>query len=240
MLALDINRRGLTTTTFDQTTKPKESVIGPDYEWWVGHDSIGWIRLAVQAKKLILSRSQYNFLTPSNRTSSQIDLLDTHAKKVGTFPLYSLCNYSSGACSFSHWQCSFQEFKENDLGCTVVPSGTIMALRRGQKNFDYLHGLGGAVPWRCLASCAWLRKVLRNQPTTDRCSVSDDFPPQVRDFPCSYTQLPDFLQPTQTPVLGRKIQFDDAIVNEYYAFEKGNRVLPKWIIVFGVTDGNLG
>ena len=240
LLALDINRHGLATSTFDQTTKPEEAVIGADYEWWVGDDSIGWIRMAVQAKKLILSRKQYNFSSPRKRTRSQIDLLESYANKVGAFPLYCLYNYSDKTRSFSHWQCAFKKFKENDLGCTVVPSKTIRALRRGEKNFDYLHGMGGAVPWRCIASCTWLRKVLRNQPTTDRCSVSNDFFSQARDFPCFHPQLPDFLQTTQAPVLGRKIQFDEAIVNEYYAFGTANRILPKWIMVFGLTDGDLG
>ena len=52
LLALDINRMGLKTTTFEQISRPVEAYIGTDYEWWVGHDHIGWIRLAVQAKFL--------------------------------------------------------------------------------------------------------------------------------------------------------------------------------------------
>ena len=67
LLALDISRHGLTTTTFEQTSKPEEAVTGSDYEWWVGNNSIGWVRLAVQAKKLFLNKKQYSFRSPQQQ-----------------------------------------------------------------------------------------------------------------------------------------------------------------------------
>ena len=128
LLALDINRKGLKTTTFEQISKPVEAYIGTDYEWWVGHDQIGWIRLAVQAKKLVLDRQQYNFRHANKSNIQQIDLLERYAKKVRALPLYCLYNYSNNVDSQGHWRCGLRPFEEKDLGCTVVPSRTIRRL----------------------------------------------------------------------------------------------------------------
>ena len=128
LLALDMSRKGLKTTMFEQISKPVEAYIGTDYDWWVDHDDIGWIRLAVQAKKLVLDRQQYNFRHANTSTVQQIDLLERYAKKVRALPFYCLYNYSNNVNSQDHWRCDLRPFEENDLGCTVVPSRAVRGL----------------------------------------------------------------------------------------------------------------
>lgn len=42
-----------------QTPKDKESVKGTDWEWWIGNRSQGYLRYAVQAKKLDSKSNRY-------------------------------------------------------------------------------------------------------------------------------------------------------------------------------------
>ncbi len=49
---LDLCRQGLTRSIFLQTPQYMESFWGTDFEWWLGSATVGWFRLAVQAKKL--------------------------------------------------------------------------------------------------------------------------------------------------------------------------------------------
>ena len=245
ILALDINRCGLMTTTFNQTTKPEEAEIGADYEWWIGHDSIGWIRMAVQAKKLNLHRQQYNFRHTSKNNVQQIDRLDTYARKVRALPLYCLYNHSDFAEHQVHWRCAQRPFDENDLGCTVAPSRTIRRLVRGQKNFRYLHTYGRAIPWRCLVSCPRLRYLLWGSQKSESGFPAPEFQAEFGNFPCFYPELPSMLQPSQAPVDDASISFadatpNDAFADELFAFSAGNRILPKWIIVLQLAPADLG
>ena len=240
LLALDINRQGLITTRFEQTSRPKEAEIGTDFEWWVGHRSIGWIRTAVQAKKLKLGLQQYNFRHPNKNKVQQIDLLDDYARKVGALPLYCLYNFSDNVDSQRHWRCRVRPYEETDFGCTVVPSKTVRRLIRGEKNFDYVHRFGGAFPWRCLASCPRLRGLLWQRPVGRVHSLTPEFLAEFGDFPCFYPQLPQILQPTNAPVREGGIRFDTEIGDQLYAFREGNRILPRWILVLEFSQGELG
>ncbi|WP_300583268.1 DUF6615 family protein, partial [uncultured Pseudoalteromonas sp.] len=42
-----------------QTPKNKEKVKGTDWEWWIGNRKQGYLRYAVQAKKLDLKSGRY-------------------------------------------------------------------------------------------------------------------------------------------------------------------------------------
>lgn len=241
LLALDINRKGLKTNTFEQISKPFEAYIGADFEWWVGHDHIGWIRFAVQAKKLVLERQQYNFRHANKGNVQQIDLLENYAKKVRALPIYCLYNYCDNVDSQGHWPCRLRPFEEKDLGCTVVPSRTIRGLVRGYKNFNYLHRFGGAVPWRCLASCPRLRGLLWQQPASEQYSLSPEFLAEFGNFPCFYSQLPGLLRSTDGPILSGGTELDDRIDDEdLYSIRRGNRILPRWVIVMEFSPADLG
>ena len=241
LLALDMNRKGLKTTMFEQISKPVEAYIGTDYGWWVGHDDIGWIRLAVQAKKLVLDRQQYNFRHANTSTVQQIDLLERYAKKVRALPLYCLYNYSNNVNSQDHWRCDLRPFEEKDLGCTVVPSRAVRGLVRGYKNFNHLHRFGGAIPWRCLASCPRIRRLLWQQPASEKHSLSPEFLAEFGDFPCFYSRLPNLLRPSDGPVLSAGTELNDRIDDEdLYAIRRGNRILPRWVIVMQFSPADLG
>ncbi len=241
LLALDINRKGLNTTTFEQISKPVEAYIGADYDWWVGHDHIGWIRLAVQAKKLVLDRQQYNFRHANKSNVQQIDLLERYARKVRALPIYCLYNYSNNVNSEGHWRCCLRPFEEKDMGCTVVPSRTIGKLVRGCKNFNHLHRFGGAIPWRCLASCPRLRRLLWQQPTAEKRALSPEFLAEFVDFPCFYPQLPNLPRPSDGQALSGATGLNDRIDDEdLYAIRQGNRILPRWVIVMEFSSADLG
>ena len=118
ILMLDLNRHGLTRTVFIQTPKSKEALTGTDFEWWLGSDAAGWIRLAVQAKKIHLESERYPNLKHSVKGMSQVGLLERFAARHGAIPLYCLYNYTDKAESFKHWHCCQRPFQEEELGCT--------------------------------------------------------------------------------------------------------------------------
>ena len=41
-----------------KTAKNKEKYQGTDWEWWIGNKRLGWLRYAVQAKKINLNTSR--------------------------------------------------------------------------------------------------------------------------------------------------------------------------------------
>ena len=236
LLTLDIRRQGFLTTNWEQTSKPFEAVFGTDFEWCIGHDTIGWVRFAVQAKKLKLGEQHYNFRHSVHGTT-QLAILERYARAVGAIPLYCLYNYSDKATPAMHWQCCNHPFQVEDLGCTVAPSSTIWRLVRGEKNLDFVHSRKGTVPWRCLASCPEMRRLLWQQPAKSSQGVPHESSPLAvyRDEDSQrayYQRLPAMLRP---------VGESDGIVDDdygWYRLEDDSVVMPKrtCILEFSPTD----
>lgn len=150
-----------------KTTKFFEAQSGIDWEWWIGDDRSGWLRFAIQAKK-IGPNGRYDALKhhvnlPHGRKMYQHNLLKRYAKAHGAIPLYCLFNSSINFDKNRHWHCSSHEEPEQ-LGCTLVPVKRIEeAIRkRGCRTFDYIHRDPNTFPWRCLfcPKCAGLSALL--------------------------------------------------------------------------------
>ena len=125
LLMLDLNRHVLTQGLFVQTSKDREAIRGTDFEWWLGSDVTGWIRLAVQAKKLDLKSNRYNKLNHTINNVKQIDRLERYANRHGAIPLYCLYNYNDNVNPYEHWHCCQRPFDEEAFGCTLTPSSNI-------------------------------------------------------------------------------------------------------------------
>ena len=155
LLLMDLFVQGSTVALFSQTSKPNESIWGTDFELWLGSERLGWLRFAIQAKKLDLRTDRYASLTQSNVNGPQIDLLEQYAKRNGAAPLYCLYNHTDSADELDHWHCCTGPANLKELGCSVTPSSNIRkAIGQWKgKNFHSIHRRKSTLPWKCLVSC---------------------------------------------------------------------------------------
>lgn len=90
---------------FTQTPKIRETTSGTDFEWWLGSDSTGWLRFAVQSKKLHMQSQWYSTLRHDVNGVLQLDCLEQYAASNRATPLYCLYNYSDHVDPDKHWHC---------------------------------------------------------------------------------------------------------------------------------------
>lgn len=154
-----------------------EPQIGIDWMWYIGSPRHGWLRFAVQSKKLNLDTLVYDSLRHQIRPGLMQDkVLEGFANWAQATPLYSLYNYveleklmpewcvvppEGCRCLItSYWHCC-KDFDREQFGCTMVPLDAVRwALEPpgapykrhnpSRRRFNFLHDEGGAVPWRCL------------------------------------------------------------------------------------------
>ncbi|MDH6671229.1 hypothetical protein M2277_001879 [Paenibacillus sp. LBL] len=150
---LEIKRAGLQDILVSKSDKSQEGVTGIDWEWWIGSNSTGWWRYAVQAKKLSKER-KYHKLRHKVGTEYQIDILEKYATANNCIPLYTFYNYTDSNTLHKNWHCNLA-FEKEQLGCTVVPIDVVrQAFQiRSDKSFTSLHKDKRSVPWRCLVKC---------------------------------------------------------------------------------------
>lgn len=146
--------------------KDDEGKTGIDWEWFIGSDKLGWLRYAVQAKKLDPLRLRYDKLNHEVNGKRQIDILDGYANSVRAIPLYCLYNYVEKDSFTDYWHCTLN-CDPSQLGCTVTPLEVIkQALSvRGARSFDYIHSNECTIPWRCLVRCQHITNAYK---TTDK------------------------------------------------------------------------
>lgn len=154
LLILQRNNQSNRAVITNQTTRRREAKIGADWEWWIKRKE-GWIRLAVQAKKLSID-GKYEGLDRKVRSSSkkQLSLLTEYAKRSKAIPAYSFFNYHKKA-NRSHLNCSCR----SDLKCLgwTITCATRVAeackLPPRNRTFDYFHKDHMAFPLKCLFCC---------------------------------------------------------------------------------------
>lgn len=139
-----------------QTTKANEAIRGTDLEMYIRVGRSTAIVAAIQAKKLNRS-GRYGGLNAraGNTAHRQIDILERYARQIQALPLYLLYNNVQTRNPAAYWHCC-SAVDERQLGCTLVPSSRIREVLnrpRGRRNFDWLHSLPDAKPWRCLFEC---------------------------------------------------------------------------------------
>jgi len=147
----------------DKCPKHLERTRGLDWEWIIGSNQFGWIKYAIQAKKLSLdindlTKGRYKSLHQpfyDGSGTTQLEVLKSFARKGNMTPLYCLYNYIQKPSFLPYWNCNQRPIDEEQLGCTVTPlkiAETAIATRGGRR-FDDLHLHSETIPWRCLVSC---------------------------------------------------------------------------------------
>jgi hypothetical protein len=161
-LLLYLLRQKLPNLRLIKTPKDKEVMMGTDWEWWIGSRALGFVRYAVQAKKLNPETHRYHKLrheisTP--RGPEQQDLiLRRYADANAAIPLYALYNYLDLPDFKDYWNCPLPLDIEQ-FGVTVTPLANIQRAiaTRGCRSFESLHSCDDTVPLRCLLVCRRLR-----------------------------------------------------------------------------------
>lgn len=161
ILLLELKRANLPGLIVKKTPPTNEPAFGTDWEWWIGSDQSGWMRFAVQAKKLYLDKRTYSALGHKLNGQLQIDALKQYAHAVGAVPLYCLYNYCGWTPLHNYWHCT-QPLDAPQLGCTVtsLPVARQAVHTRGARSFESVHLAPATIPWRCLVRCPHVRVAL--------------------------------------------------------------------------------
>ena len=151
-----------------QTPKRSEAIKGTDWEWYVGSYTYGWIRYAIQAKKLNPDSYVYDSLNhkvgkPPN-DEHQISILKSFAKINGAVPIYNFYNYFPSVKEDVHWQCS-KSFDQELLGWTFTTLTNVESAidTRGSRTFDKIHRLENTLPIRCLFTCPYFKSIYQDK-----------------------------------------------------------------------------
>ena len=174
----------LPSTIVCEDTRAHEATKGCDFELWVGNDTHGWRRYAIQAKKLTVSSSRYAKLNHVVAGNRQIDILERYAKANRAVPLYCFYNYSNQPHG---WNCPLPLDTEQ-LGCSVAPSAVVRkALSgRGRRSFSWIHKQPATLPWRCLIGCPHLTRASATPLQADWASLQTG---RVEKLPASLRRL---------------------------------------------------
>ncbi len=157
-LLLYLASQDLSSIKIIQTPKSEEPVKGTDWEWWIGNNHQGYLRYAVQAKKLDQKTGRYTSLNhkvgkgPS--AEFQHNILETYARVNQAIPLYVFYNYLDSTDRPDKWNCPLP-IDVSKLGCTVTPLKNVKKAisNRGWRTFERIHRFKETVPLRCLAGC---------------------------------------------------------------------------------------
>lgn len=151
-----------------QTPKLSEAIKGTDWEWYVGSYKYGWIRYAIQAKKLnpktYIYDSLYHKVGNKTNNSYQMDILRTFSNANGAVALYNFYNYFPNATKVDHWNCS-KDFEKELLGWTFTPLKNVeLAIKtNGNRTFDKIHHFKESLPIRCLFTCPYFKTLYLEQ-----------------------------------------------------------------------------
>lgn len=161
-LLLYLLRQRLPRLRLIKTPKNKEAMMGTDWEWWVGSRMRGFVRYAVQAKKLDPESHRYQKLrheVPTPRSMElQHSILKRYAAANAAVPLYALYNYLDLPNFKPYWNCP-HPLDIEQIGITVTPLANVehAIATRGHRSFESLHSHPDTIPLRCLAICPRLR-----------------------------------------------------------------------------------
>lgn len=161
-LLLYLLRQRLPRLHLIKTPKNTEAMMGTDWEWWVGSRNRGFIRYAIQAKKLDSESHRYPKLRHEVPTPRGIELqnsiLKTYVSANAAVPLYAFYNYLDLPDFKPYWNCPHPLVVEQ-VGITVTPLANVehAIATRGHRSFESLHTQPDTIPLRCLAICPRLR-----------------------------------------------------------------------------------
>lgn len=230
-ILLDLAQENYPNIKVIQTQKPVEALQGTDWEWYVGSNKSGWVRFAIQAKKINLKKHSYNSLNHkvglAPKQKNQIDILYEFAYNNGAVPLYCFYNYYPNVHKEKHWHCAM-DFDKSLLGWTFTTLNNINKIlqTRGSRNFDKVHCLEKSYPIRCLFSCLFPKYINSNymEEVGNLKEVDNNIYDYFLDEPFKrVNRLPrEILKATETGILNE-------FPNEYYSPEI--KLYPKRIAV---------
>ena len=157
-LLLYLALQNLTNISIIQTPKNKEAIKGTDWEWWIGNRRSGYLRYAVQAKKLDFTTGRYESLNhkvgKGASAKYQHNILEAYSNANNAIPLYAFYNHLDPSDYPATWNCSLP-IDYPKFGCTVTPLKNVkLAIsKRGWRTFDKIHQFSETIPLRCLAVC---------------------------------------------------------------------------------------
>lgn len=137
-----------------KTPQNLEPLQGTDWEWWIGGNRVGWLRYAVQAKKVDLSSLRYDELAHKVNGKLQLDILRSYSSANKALGRYCFYNYASTIQQKQHWHCNLP-FDSTQLGCSVATLATVYTAINtwGCRDFDFIHSEISTLPFRCLVTC---------------------------------------------------------------------------------------
>lgn len=157
-LLLFLLRQSLPSIHVIKTPKHKEPWMGTDWEWWIGSKPRGFLRYAVQAKKLDYASRRYlklkHVVQAKLGEEEQAQVLKRYSAANSAMPLYALYNYIELDEYNPYWQCQ-DSLEPDQFGITVTPLHNIenALATRGGRSFMSLHSCSETIPVRCLAVC---------------------------------------------------------------------------------------
>lgn len=154
LLLLELARLGPPAVHVLKTPQDKEDAQGTDWEWWIGTPLRGWLRYAVQAKRIDVDSERYDQIGHKVNGRLQLDILRTYASANRAIPLYCLYNHALKPRYDDYWHCH-RPIDPRQLGCSIAPLRVVeKALRRrGARCFEWIHRKENVLPWRCLVRC---------------------------------------------------------------------------------------
>ena len=162
IILLDFKRAKCPFLHVMKTRQNREPREGTDWEWWIGADRVGWLRYAVQAKKI---NRKLNYDTLNHKIGGkkvkQLEILRSYSSRNKALPRYCFYNYAANTIQPSqHWHCNLP-FDSTQLGCSIATLSTVdKAIKtRGGSNFDFIHSEISTLPFRCLVTCPMILSV---------------------------------------------------------------------------------
>lgn len=213
-----------------QTPKDKEKFKGTDWELFIGSQSYGWIRFAIQAKKAHpkSKKGDYNCLKHSVGTEEQIDILKRFSKANNAVPLYCFYNHYPKANESDHWHCK-KKFEQKLLGWTITSIKNVETAinTHGCRNFEFIHKQKETLPTKCLFDCPLLIKQYQdNSLMGGKIKLFDTEVNKIQSIPFFLTE-------------GRDITSIESYPEELY--NKQIAIYPKRIAIFDLgNDENYG
>ena len=215
--ALHIAGAAISRIKVAKTTKKQEKRSGIDWMWFIGNQAQGYIRYAVQAKKMTLDDSKNYSYRIRHQVSGipgvgfQIEVLERFARRSRAIPLYCFYNSVDQDLATDYWHCMTFPGQPDDfrqMGCTLVPLDKIQLVHQPnfRKDFASIHEDQRSIPWRCLFHPQCVVRNIHSRPKPRQGVFSSQFP-QEEDLPTSTPEsLPRFLSRD-----GSVVEFNDVI-----------------------------
>ncbi len=157
-ILLYLSQKNIKDIRIIQTPKNIESIKGTDWEWWIGNSSTGYLRYAVQAKKLNSKTNTYTTLNhkvgKKPHQEYQHVILEKYAKANGAIPIYAFYNHIEKDDYSKYWNCPLP-IDIPKFGCTITTLKNVKKAisTRGCRTFEKIHKFSETIPIRCLAEC---------------------------------------------------------------------------------------